>query len=174
MINSAFDLGERLNNQSVSYYLHKPLWDRFNFNQIDISFSRWQSIKYLNTTGDDFNSDINKIPNDSGGLYLFYIKCSILTGITEFPFYIGRAQHTDGQNLRKRVKEYFQKYFRNNERPKITRMFKYWSSDLYLAYLPLDNNDNIVELEKQLINYLLLPMNDEIPDQEIKQAIKAF
>lgn len=174
MIASAFDLGENLNNQSVSYYLHKPLWDRFNFTKIDISFANWNTIKYLNTNADDFDTAINSIPNNCGGLYLFYIKCEILSGLTEFPFYIGRAQYTEGQNLRKRVKEYFQKYSRSNERPKITRMFKYWSSDLYLAYLPLDENNDIIDLEKQLINYLLFPMNDEIPDKEIKQAIKAF
>ncbi|TGD58988.1 hypothetical protein [Flavobacterium humi] len=174
MISSAFDLGEKLNNQSVNYYLHSPLWNRFNFSHIDISFTNWQKSKYLNITADDFDPAINSIPNDSGGLYLFYVKCNIITGITEFPFYIGRAQYTENQNLRKRVKEYFQKYSRSDERPKITKMFKYWALDLHLAYLPLDNNSNIVDLEKQLINYLLLPMNDEIPDQEIKQAIKAF
>lgn len=174
MIASAFELGEKLNNQSVYYYLHRPLWDRFDFKNCDISFSNWSSIKYLNGTVDDFDPLINTIPNDCGGLYLFYIKCGVINEMTVFPFYIGRAQFTDGQNLRKRVKEYYQKYFRNNERPKITRMFKYWSADLYLAYLPINNNIEIIDLEKQLINYLLLPMNDEIPDQEIKQAIKAF
>jgi hypothetical protein len=171
---SAFELGEKLNNQLVSYYLHKPLWDRFSFHNLNLQFSNWNSIKYLNANGDDFDAAIDTVPNNSGGLYLFYVKCNILSGITEYPFYIGRAQFTEHQNLRKRVKEYFQKYSRNDERPKITRMFKYWANDLYLAYFLLNNNANIVDLEKQLINFLLLPMNDEIPDQQIKQAIKAF
>lgn len=174
MISSAFDLGEELNNQNVKYYLHTPLWGRFNFTHVDISFANWQTTKYLNATADDFDAEVNNIPNDCGGLYVFYIKCHIIKGITEFPFYIGRAQFTVNQNLRKRVKEYFQKYSRSNERPKITKMFRYWAMDLHLAYLPLDTNQNIIDLEKQLVNYLLLPMNDEIPDQEIKQAIKAF
>ena len=174
MIASAFDLGEKLNNQLVSYYLHKPLWDRFNFPSVNLQFNNWQTIKYLNVNGDDFDAAVDTVPNNSGGLYLFYIKCHILEGITEFPFYIGRAQFTEHQNLRKRVKEYFQHYSKNDERPKITRMFKYWGKELHLAYFILNNNDNIVELERQLINFLLLPMNDEIPDQEIKQAIKAF
>ena len=174
MNSSAFELGEKLNNQLVSYYLHKPLWDRFNFPNLNLQFANWQSIKYLNADGEDFNVEIENVPNNTGGLYLFYVKSSIISGITEYPFYIGRAQFTEHQNLRKRVKEYFQKYSRSDERPKITRMFKYWSKELYLAYFTLGNNENIVELEKQLINYLLLPMNDEIPDQQIKQAIKAF
>jgi excinuclease UvrABC nuclease subunit len=174
MNSSAFDLGEKLNNQTVKYFLHKPLWDRFNFPSINLDFSLWQKVKYLNITGDDFNTAIETIPNTRGGLYLFYVKCDIVSGITEYPFYIGRAQYTDHQNLRKRVKEYFQHFSKNDERPKITRMFKYWANDLHLAYFPLDDNTDIIDLEKQLINFLLLPMNDQIPDKEIKQAIKAF
>lgn len=174
MISSAFDLGENLNNQQISYYLHKPLWDNFNFPGLNLNFANWHSIKYLNPAGDDFDLAVNTIPDNSGGLYLFYLKCEILPGLTEYPFYIGRAQFTEHQNLRKRVKEYFQKFSKNNERPKITKMFKYWGKDLHLAYITLDENEDIVELEKQLINYLLFPMNDEIPDQEIKQAVKAF
>ncbi len=53
-------------------------------------------------------------------------------------------------------------------------MFKYWGKELHLAFLVLDDNMNIIDLEKKLINSLLLPMNDEIPDKEIKQATKAF
>ena len=158
----------------MSYYLHKPLWDRYNFPNLNLQFTNWQKIKYLNANADDFNLAINTVPNNSGGLYLFYVKCEIISGITEYPFYIGRAQLTEHQNLRKRVKEYFLHYSRNDERPKITKMFKYWANDLHLAYFVLNNNRDIIDLEKQLINYLLLPMNDEIPDQEIKQAIKAF
>lgn len=174
MLSTAFDLGEKLQNEHVSYYLHKPLWDRFTLNHFNLQFHNWNTIKYLNDTGDGFSDDIESIPSDSGGLYMFYVRCNLISGITEFPFYIGRAQFTEHQNLRKRAKEYFQKYFMNNERPKITKMFRYWGKDLYLAYFRLDNNADVIELEKQLINYLLLPMNDEIPDTEIKQAVKAF
>lgn len=174
MLNSAFEFGEKLNNQIIRYYLHKPLWDRYNYPNLNLSFSNWEKIKYLNENGDGFSDEIETVPHNKGGLYLFYVKCEIISGITEYPFYIGRAQLTGHQNLKKRVKEYFQKYSRSDERPKITRMFKYWSKDLYLAYFTLDDNDDVIDLEKQLINYLLFPMNDEIPNQVIKQAIKAF
>lgn len=174
MNSSAFELGESLNNKTIKYFLHGPLWDRFNFDRLNLDFTQWQKIKYLNINGDDLNIAIDTVPNNCGGLYLFYVKCDIISGITEYPFYIGRAQLTEHQNLRKRVKEYFQHFSKNDERPKITRMFRYWAKDLQLAYLVLNDNADIIELEKQLINFLLFPMNDEIPDQEIKQAIKAF
>ena len=141
---------------------------------MNIEFDNWTKTKYLNANADDFDAAICNIPNDSGGLYLFYIKCEIISGITEFPLYVGRAQFSQHQNLRKRVKEYFQHFAKNSERPKITRMFNYWAKDLHLAYISLEENDEIKDLEKQLINSLLLPMNTDIPDSEIKQAITAF
>jgi hypothetical protein len=99
---------------------------------------------------------------------------SIIPGITEYPAYIGRAQLTTNQNLRKRCKEYFLKYSRNGERPKITTLFNYWKNNLYLSFIVVDGNDKIREYESKLINSLLLPFNDEIPNKEYKQAIEAF
>lgn len=174
MLGSAFQLGEELKLREVPFKLHKTLWDKFNFPHLDLKFEHWSKMKYLNNNSNGFNTLINNIPKNKGGLYIFYIKCEIITGLTEYPLYIGRAQLTKNQNLRKRVKEYFQKYSRNDERPKITRMFKYWANELHIAYYPLDNNANIINLEKLIINSLLLPMNDEIPDIEIRQATQAF
>lgn len=174
MKNSAFQLAEEIRLREIGYKLHNGLWSKYDLSPINLDFSTWSSIKYLNDGGTDFSDEINLLPNKQGGLYLFYVKCPIISGITEFPFYIGRAQLTDGQNLRKRCKEYFSKFAREDERPKITKMIKYWGKELYLAFKVIDGNDHIVDYEKKLINSLLLPMNDEIPDTEIKQAIKAF
>lgn len=174
MTEPAFDLGKDIILQTLNYKLAHRLWTRHDFSAIDLSLSEWKTFKYLNETADDFTEDINLLPNDAGGLYMFHIRCPIIPGMTEFPVYIGRAQLTEGQNLRKRCKEYFQKYARNNERPKITRMFEYWKDHLYLSFKQVGDNPNIVDYEKRLINTLLLPFNDSIPDVEIKQAIQAF
>ncbi|WP_259016572.1 hypothetical protein [Emticicia fluvialis] len=174
MKQTAFELGEHLLLRNISYYPSPILWEKWDIDSLDIKFNKWKVIKYLNDDGDDLNIDISKVPNDKGGLYLFYVNCNQISGISELPFYVGRAQLTEGQNLRKRVREYFTKFSKDDERPKITRMFKYWSKELYLAFLVLENNICIVDLEKKLINSLLLPMNDEIPDKETKEAVKAF
>jgi hypothetical protein len=171
---TAFALGEKMNNKKVEYVLHQPLWDGFKYPKLDISFAKWSVVKYLNATGKAFNKAVQTIPDDTGGLYLFFVRCHVITGLTEYPLYIGRAQYTTGQNLRKRVKEYFQKYSRNNERDKIYKMLNYWGKDLYVAYYPLKTNKAIINVEKDIINSLILPMNDLIPDQIIKKAVKAF
>jgi len=171
---SAFQLAEEIKLRQVNYKLHSGLWSKYDLSHIDLTFSNWTSIKYLNDDGTDFSEEISLLPDNQGGIYLFYIKCPIISGITEFPFYIGRAQLTDGQNLRKRCREYFTKFAREDERPKITTMINYWGKELYLAFKPIDDNNDIIDYEKKLINSLLLPMNDEIPEKEIKQAVKAF
>ena len=174
MLNSAFPLGEEIKLKTVQYKLHQDLWKRHDFSIINLSVSNWTTIKYLNKEGTDFNKEIDLLPADRGGLYMFSIKCPIIPGITEYPAYIGRALLTKGQNLRKRCREYFTKYSTDNERPKITTLFRYWSKDLYLSYMILDENERIIDYEKKLINSLLLPFNDEIPEKEIRQAVKAF
>jgi len=174
MLNSAFDLGEHLKLREISYLVSPILWSKWDIRGFDMRFKNWKTIKFLNLRGDDFNYKITQVPNNKGGLYLFFINCKTIVGITELPLYIGRAQLTDGQNLRKRVREYYTKFAKEDERHKITRMFKYWSHEIHLAYYELDDNLEIIDLEKKLINSLLLPMNDEIPDKEIRQGVKAF
>lgn len=174
MNGNAFSLGEELELRKVEYKLHRNLWEKFNFPNLNLKFDNWTKLKYLNPNAAALNPSVEEIPDNKGGLYLFYVKCEVISGITEYPLYIGRAQFTQTQNLKKRIKEYFQHYSKDNERPRITRMFKYWASELYIAYTTIEENDEIKDLEKQLINSLLLPMNTEIPDTEVKQAIKAF
>lgn len=174
MLDSAFDLGLEINNRKIQYTLYPPLWSRHDFSAINLDFSTWTTIKYLNTHATDFHPDISNVPNTTGGLYLFTIKCPIITGITQYPVYIGRAQFSSSQNLRKRCREYFTKYASSNERPKITKMFRFWGEYLYLSFLPLSTNSSIRDIEAQLINSLLLPFNTQIPDQEVRQAVDAF
>jgi hypothetical protein len=176
MQNSAFEFGEEIHLRKVRYFLHQGLWSKYDLDYTDLQldWSEWNTIKYLNDHGTDFNENIDFVPNDAGGLYLFTIHCPVLPGITEFPVYIGRAKITENQNLRKRCKEYLTKFAREDERPQITRMIRYWGKELYLSYIELDDNDQIEDFEKKLINSLLLPFNEEIPDQEIRQGVKAF
>lgn len=174
MINAAFDLGEKIHDREVKYKLYSPGWTLSDPIALDFDFHHWTTIKYLNDDCDNFGDDIEIIPSNSGGLYLFSINCPIIKGCTEFPVYIGRAKFTRNQNLKKRCKEYFLNYRKQNERPLLTRMFKYWSNELHLSFLPINNNDLTVLAEKNLINSLLLPFNTEIPDTLIRAAVKAF
>lgn len=174
MLRSAFPLAEEIELRTVEFVLHPVLWQKYDLSAIDLDLSNWTTIRYLNDAGTGFHPDVETLPNDTGGLYLFSINCPVIKGRTEFPAYIGRAQFTPNQNLRKRCRTYFTKYSRDDERPLITKMFRYWAENLLLSYMTFDDNDDIKDFEKKLINSLLLPFNDEIPDTEIGQAVSAF
>lgn len=174
MIISAFHHGEKLKLRDITYYLYNKHWDRYDLKEVNLNFANWTTIKYLNSNGSSLNNDTSKLPNDSGGLYMFSINCPIISGMTQYPVYIGRALLSEGENLRARCRSYFTKYARSDERPMITTMFKYWKKELMLSFLPLADNSDIIDYEKRLINALILPFNDFIPDIEIRQAKKAF
>ncbi|MEX1029107.1 MAG: hypothetical protein WDZ91_03560 [Paenibacillaceae bacterium] len=165
------DLGEKINNTTVSFSLSPELWGAFDTNQFDLSAITFNEIKFLNDSNDDLHPDMGNIPNDKGGIYFFYIR-SIIVPNTYFLVYIGRAWYTEYQNLRKRVRSYFQKY--PNERPKINRMIRYWGPYLYIRYIEMTDNDIINDLEERLINSNIPPFNDKIPDKRIKDAVSAF
>jgi excinuclease UvrABC nuclease subunit len=174
MLNSAFTLGEEMTLRNVCYNLYPPLWVKYRLPEIDLDISNWQTIKYLNDDATELHHDLSKVPNNKGGLYLFSIRCNILPGISSYPVYVGRAQLTKGQNLRKRTREYFTKFAREDERPLITKMIKYWGKELHLSFIEVEDNNEIIDFEKKLINSLLLPFNNQIPDVEIRQGINAF
>lgn len=130
----------------------------------------WSEIKYF--LGDTLNPEINTVPNNCGGIYLFCIKPNVIPDVHLYLAYIGRAQNTQYQNLRKRVKEYATEV----TRPNICELKRHWGSYLYLRYLPLptENNDCINRLEKELIKTILPPFNDIYPEVYNQAANAAF
>jgi len=171
----AFILGQEINNHNVSFKICPTLWFDFNLKKkILPAMQDWKEIKFLDDSGIDFNTDINKLPNNHGGIYVFIIKSDIFPGISEYLSYIGRAKLTKTHNLRVRLRSYLTSFNNENERPQISRLIKQFGPHLYLRYIELDNNDIIDYLEAELIKSLLPPFNDEIPDKKIRDAIKAF
>lgn len=138
--------------------------------------TRWSKlIKYLDKDNNDISPEINSIPNNKGGVYIFFIVGPTLPFIERYIAYIGRAQFTSYQNIRKRVKEYLHESNRVNGRPKIAELFKHWKNYLYLMYFESVDNEQIVQLEGCLIHSILPPFNDDIPYKiKIKTPQKAF
>ena len=172
----ANELVEKLKARKIDYYLYDHQWLKNDPKSLGLDMSKWVTIKYLNDTGGAFNSDIGLIPKDTGGLYLFSINCPVIPGSTEFPVYVGRAQLTSGQNLRKRCREYFNNYKGGREkRVRIRKMFRHWSKYLFLSFYPMTDNSDIIKFEKILIESFLFPFNDDVPeDVVLREAKKAF
>lgn len=165
------DLIRKLGTTKVEFKLVPELWNDFSIDDFNLNDAVFCEIKFLNEDGDDMHEQMNQLPSDTGGIYFFYIRTGILKN-SDHLVYIGRAKHTDAQNLKKRCRSYFQKY--PNERPKINWMIREWGPYLYLRYISLTDNTLISKLEENLINALLPPFNEEIPNKTIKRAVSAF
>ncbi len=174
MRQAAFNLTGKIKAHEVTNQLYPIFWDKFDFKLLKKHNPKWTEIKFLNDKGDDLSDEMKTLPDDHGGIYIFVIKCNILPTTSEYLAYIGRAQFSDSHNLKIRCRKYFYEYFTEEGRPKITRMIGQWGKYLYLKYAEIDDNNDTVELEANLINAILPPFNDEIPDKTIKQAINAF
>lgn len=122
--------------------------------------------------GDGISSDINNLPTDTGGIYMFYLKGINLSFIEKYIVYIGRCHYSTGkQYIRKRAKEYDS----DNTRTEIVRMKKYWKDYLFYRYYPETDNNKIDKDEAILIRAIRPPFNSEIPDRiEVKPTVKAF
>lgn len=144
-------------------------WDRFPVHLRQLVEQPWHGFKYFVDGTNQINPEISNVPNNCGGIYIFLIKPNVIPDVHLYLAYIGRAKKTDHQNLRKRVRE----YACENERLKIVNMKRFWSPYLYVQYLPLplESNDCIDQLEKELIKTVLPPFNDEYPDV-YNQAMK--
>jgi excinuclease UvrABC nuclease subunit len=160
-----------MSKANIRFMLNTALWDSFDSNILHIIScpQSWNEVKLLASDGTR-NPQLCTIPNDKGGIYLFLAKPNILPESCLYLMYIGRARITPTQNLRKRCSQ----YPAENSRPKIKRMIEQWGQYLYIRYLPLDDNGIIDTVESELINKILPPFNDEIPDQKISAAVKAF
>lgn len=155
----------------LHFMLNVVLWDSFDSDILKMVSppNTWNEVKLLDSNGHK-NSQMNTIPNNTGGIYLFLAKTHILPESHMYLMYVGRAHCTATQNLRKRCC----RYPTEEKRPKIQRMVQQWGQYLYVKYLPLRDNRKIDTIEAELINKILPPFNDEIPDQNISAAVKAF
>ena len=102
---------------------------------------------------------------------MFLLKPEIIPGMHRYIMYIGRVRKKKGFSLRKRCKEYI-----NDDRVQIMYMREMWGDKLYFYYLPLDNDEDIEKIERELIRVIIPPCNTEIPDRYVsfKQSTSAF
>lgn len=175
------DLENKLSVQQLSFALSTDLWEKVDVGVINyIQSNAWQEIKFLEENG-EYSAQVSEIPNEVGGIYLFYINPNIIKDNHKFLCYIGRAHKTSSMNLRTRVRCYkdYENAPKKLDRPKLRKLFCHWSKFIYCRYLPIpDNvticnkrgNDLIDYIEAELINGLLPPCNTQIPNVTISNA----
>ncbi len=170
----AFMAEDDENDHYVLKYVHNP--NRWKKNLIDENnpirnMDNWsKEYKYLNVDNNDISDEIRNLPNDVGGIYIFYIKGINLPFIENYILYIGRCQYTNNQNIRKRACEYYK-----DGRSMVKKMFKRWQGHLYYRYYADTDNETIKENEVLLIRAIAPEYNESIPNAiQKQQATPAF
>lgn len=163
---------ESIPKYRVPFNLNPVLWEDFDkdVHKILHTIPMWEEKKFLESDG-RLHGEMNELPNNFGGIYLFVAKPNLIPNSHFFLMYVGRARYTENHNLRVRCRRYIKAELK---RPKIKRMVEDWGQYLFVRYLPLKDNELIARVEEELINKVLPPFNDEIPNKDIRDAVKAF
>jgi len=154
---------------TYNFELNIDRWNDFNEDLRKIVSQEWKMIKYLNEDGTQLNMEIEKVPDNMGGVYIFLVKPEIIPQVHLYIMYIGRARKRNDYSLRKRCKD----YFRDN-RPKIATMRELWGPYLYFRYLELPDDETIVAVERELLRVIIPPCNSQIPDYHEMPTKAAF
>ncbi|GGC76465.1 hypothetical protein GCM10007216_03770 [Thalassobacillus devorans] len=168
---NAFERFEHLSARVESFKICIPtiVEKKGKLVDFDLNELTWHQVKFL-SDNETLHSEMNTIPNNIGGIYMFRIKSDILPSLINYPMYIGRAQYNDGNySLKTRCRSY-----KNDKRVTIQKLIHYWGRHLYISYTPLDDNELIVDLEKWLIASVLPVYNPKIDEVETKNAVRMF
>lgn len=171
----AFITTENNSSYELKYYHNPSRWEKYMLhlqgNPI-LDINNWTpEYKFYDENGGK-SILINQIPDDKGGIYVFYIKGICLPFFENYILYIGKASITDSENIRSRVKTY---YNVAKNRFLITEMFTRWKDYIYCRCFPETDNDKI-EIDESLLIKVILPYyNEDIPDKLFVQpSINAF
>lgn len=158
------------------YIMSPELWSKFSLDELDaVDFTKWESMKLMNDSGDGFSDQTKDIPTKYGGIYVYTINPGIIPICGSYIMYIGMASKTPNENLRYRVRAYQKEIGSGYKRDRIHRLFTKWGKYVYVHYLPIDaSEDVILELETRLIAAMVPPCNPDIRAKAVKHAVRAF
>lgn len=174
-VDAFVDTNEEAKLFDCLYHLYPKQWKKhYTLTSKLHTEAEWSGfIKYL---GDDgkLSTAIKQLPNDYGGIYVFFIRGMSIPFSEYYLAYVGRAQLSESENLRSRVKSYLAESSKSKGRVKIHRMFYHWKKHLYVRYFKSQDNEFIKQSESALIQAILPPFNTELTEYKIKRPKKAF
>lgn len=158
------------------FFLIPELWEKFKFDDLEnVDFANWKKIKLMSEDGIFSDEEIKKIPTKYGGIYIYCIQSNVINEVDSYVMYVGMASKTKNENLRRRVSSYKSEIGVGYSRDRIHNLFNRWGKYVYVHYLPIDADREVIEeLETRLIGCFIPPCNADIQDAEVKRKVKAF
>lgn len=168
------DVVQNLQSMTWAFCLSTELWEKCINDSVITNLKLMKKIKYFEDSNRQLSEEVNELPNDRGGIYIYSIENSLVPTLGSYIMYVGRARKTESENLRNRVKSHFSQYKRHEENERLERVFENWKQYVYLSYLPIDGNDVIDLMEDRLIMALTPPCNKEYPAPKVRRKLSAF
>ena len=168
------DVVQNLQSMTWAFCLSTELWEKCINNSVTSSLNLMKKIKYFGNSDKQLSEEVDKLPNDRGGVYIYSIENSLVPSLGSYIMYVGRARKTEYENLRIRIKAHFSQYKRHEENERLERVFDNWKQYVYLSYLPMDGNDVIDLMENQLITALTPPCNKQYLAPRVRRKLSAF
>lgn len=168
------DVIQELQLMTWTFCLSTELWEKYNSRKSSVNIANLMKIKYFNDDTRKLSEEVDKLPNNKGGIYLYVIENPIIPNSGSYIMYVGRARKTASESLKKRAKSHYAQYIRHEENERLERLFDNWWSYIYFIYVPIDENDEIDLIEDELITALTPPCNKEYPSPQIRKKLSAF
>lgn len=168
------DVVQELHLMTWPFCLSTELWKKYEERKSMVDLAQIKKIKYFNENHDALSDDVNQLPSDKGGIYLYVVENSVVPFSGSYIMYVGRARNTESESIKDRAKSHYYKYMRHEENERLERLFDMWKSYIYLLYLPIEGNDMIDLVEDELIVALTPPCNKEYPSPIIRKKLSAF
>lgn len=166
------DIVQDLQLMTWPFCLSTELWENYENRRSEIDFKNLNKIKYFD--GETLSEEINILPTDKGGVYIYVLENSVLECAGSYIMYVGRARKTNAENLRARAKSHYSKYVRHEENERLEKLFDKWKKYVYLLYLPLEGNPEIDLAEKELILALTPPCNKDYPAPKVRRKLSGI
>ncbi len=167
------DVVQNLHDMTWAFCLSTELWEKFKELPLPVCLNQLRKVKYFSSDNCSLAKEIEDLPGDQGGIYIYSIENNLIP-LGSYIMYVGRAEKTDAHSLKVRAKSHYSKYLNHEENERLERVFDYWKPYVYISYLPIEGNDLIDLVEKQLILALTPPCNKEYPAPQVRRKLSAF
>lgn len=168
------DVVQSLSEMTWKFCLSTELWEKYLVEKHSVDLSKLIKIPYFDKDITKLSDEVNSIPNDKGGIYLYVLENPVVPDTGRYIMYVGRARKTKWENLRTRAKSHFAQYKRAEENSRLARLYEKWAPYVYFMYIPLNSNEVIDQVEDELIVALTPPCNIKYPSVKIKNKLSAF
>lgn len=168
------DVVRSLGDYKWMFLLCTELWEKFISETHIVDFKNMQKIKFFDGTSSKLSSEVDRIPNDKGGIYFYVLENPCVPEMGRYIMYVGRARKTVNANLRQRAKSHFSDYKNKKENTLLARLYSDYAPYVIFQYIPLDGNDVIDQVEEELIVSLTPPCNAQIPSTRLHEKMRAF